>query len=108
MKGGGCQLEAASALHFLTSLRLRHTYGLFTPHNGLGVFSVVLTLAEHWNHLGSFKSADAKVIPREVDLIGLGCGLDEGISSILTQVVTALTFEKTAVNCGYLRKHFAK
>lgn len=42
---GACQPEAASALHFLPSLRLGHTYGLFTPHTGLGVFSVVLTLS---------------------------------------------------------------
>lgn len=38
-----------------------------------------------------------------MDLIGLGYGLDKGISSILKQVVTALSFEKTVVNCGHLR-----
>lgn len=43
------------------------------------------------------------VIPREIDLIGLGYGLDKGISSILKQVVTALSFEKMVVNCDYLR-----
>lgn len=47
---------------------------------------MILILAEHWIHLGSFPSTDAYSFLRDVDLIGLGCGLHVGISSIVTQV----------------------